>query len=76
MRAKYIKEIYNLTTNRPSNRAMKVEDLRAAIADIFSMDMKESLIAAELKEKKRNTEIESMIAAEQKENKRDAEIEI
>ena len=71
---KQIKEIYNLITNRPSNRAMKVEDLRAAIADIFSMDMKESLIAAELKEKKRNTEIESMIAAEQKENKRDVEI--
>ena len=53
MKAKYINEIYNLTTNKSSNRAMSGDELRAVIDDIFSKDMKENIYKAELKENQR-----------------------
>ena len=47
MRRKYITEIFNLTTNKPSNKAMSGDELRKAISDIFSKDIKEGLTKVE-----------------------------
>ena len=53
MRAKYINEIYNLVTPTKTNMAMSGNELRAAIDDIFSKDMKETIYKIELKENQR-----------------------
>ena len=53
MKRKYINEIFNLTTNKPSNRAMSGDDLREKISEIFSKQIKDGLRTQEVLNLKR-----------------------